>query len=252
MSINNFLQIGFSCIGLIFGAFFAIVFCKLKNKNLAYVESFASGFMLAVIFFDLLPHSLSLTKLHIVILGILTGIFLILLVEAICNNKKCAKSIKCAIIYKKGILNKKATIPTKVEFARFATLFAVALHNLPEGIALGALANEQVAIATAILIALHNLPEGIAMSVPLLKANVKKSVVVLVAIFTSFLTFLGWLIGYYVSGLNNDIIAFTLAIASGCMMQIVFVQEMIEIKDKKVALMLVFGLILGLCIAKMI
>lgn len=53
------------------------------------------------------------------------------------------------------------------------TAFAIAIHNLPEGLAtfLAALRDPSTGIAIAVAIALHNIPEGISVSVPIFYAT---------------------------------------------------------------------------------
>jgi ZIP family zinc transporter len=53
------------------------------------------------------------------------------------------------------------------------TALAIAIHNLPEGLAtfLAALEDPALGVAIAIAIALHNIPEGISVSVPIFYAS---------------------------------------------------------------------------------
>ena len=65
-----------------------------------------------------------------------------------------------------------SSLDNKRLMRNLTTAFAVALHNIPEGIALGSLNGQEILVSTAILIALHNIPEGVAMSIPLAKIGV--------------------------------------------------------------------------------
>ncbi len=132
------------------------------------------------------------------------------------------------------------------------TAFAVALHNIPEGIALGALDGQSILISTAILIALHNVPEGIAMSIPLAKAGVKWFKVLIFAFITGACTVLGWGIGVLVGSISEEFIAFMLAISSGAMLQIVFCDLIGDAENKNCGNFTLLGLLIGMNIATMV
>ena len=95
------LAIVFAFLGLIFGALLAIFMQNREEKYVKYAESLASGFMLAVVFFDLLPNANEKASFLTVFLGILAGILIILLISKITSGEVYTKLTKYDIINKK-------------------------------------------------------------------------------------------------------------------------------------------------------
>ena len=103
-------------------------------------------------------------------------------------------------------------------------VLAVALHNLPEGMAAGvSFGNEDIsaAITVAVGIALQNIPEGIITVSPLVMSGVKRSRAFVLAAFTGLVEVLGTFIGFFVSEVSVHILPFALAFAGGTMLYII-------------------------------
>ena len=103
-------------------------------------------------------------------------------------------------------------------------VMAVALHNLPEGMAAGvSFGNNDVsaAITVAVGIALQNIPEGIVTVSPLVMSGVKRTRALLLASITGLIEVLGTFIGFYVSAVSTHILPFALAFAGGTMLYII-------------------------------
>lgn len=142
-------------IGLFFGTFgttiggiIGIKFKNASNKFLSFILAFASGLMIAIVCFDLLPESFMLTNLPTSFLGILLGIgtmiFCDLIVDKKFNSKKRFKNNKNTLL-KTGII----------------VSIGLALHNFPEGLAIGSGfgASLKLGLSLAIAICLHDVPE---------------------------------------------------------------------------------------------
>jgi len=105
---------------------------------------------------------------------------------------------------------------------------AIALHNVPEGMTIGAsyaLGGGEMgraALTLAILIGLHNVPEGMAVSVPLISGGMKKPKAVLVTALSGLPTVLGALLGYLLGDIGLLGLALSLGFASGAMLYVVF------------------------------
>ena len=103
-------------------------------------------------------------------------------------------------------------------------VMAVALHNLPEGMAAGvSFGNDDVsaAITVAVGIALQNIPEGIVTVSPLVMSGVKRTRAFLLASVTGLIEVLGTFVGFYVSEVSTHILPFALAFAGGTMLYII-------------------------------
>lgn len=133
-----------------FGGILGVVIKKHSNKFLSFILSFASGLMMSVICFDLIPEALEISKLINVILGIIIGIvamiFCDLLVEKKFNSNTRMKSSNNTLL-KTGII----------------VSIGLAIHNFPEGLAIGSgfEASLRLGLSLALAICLHDIPEGI-------------------------------------------------------------------------------------------
>ncbi len=257
MSTESVLALVFAFLGLIFGALLAIFMQNKQEKYVKYAESLASGFMLAVVFFDLLPNATEKAEFITVFFGLLAGVVIILLISQISDKRMCTKLPKCAIMVKDNNPTSGQSLQSGKNInlsliKNLTTAFAVALHNIPEGFALGALNGQEMLISTAILIALHNIPEGIAMSVPPAKIGIKWYKILFFAVITGLCTVLGWGIGVLVGGISEQVIAFLLALSAGAMLQIVFGEMMGSSDNKNSGLMTLAGLLFGMVIATLV
>ena len=101
---------------------------------------------------------------------------------------------------------------------------AIAIHNLPEGIAAGVgfgAGNTAEALVIAGGIALQNIPEGMVIIGPMLAAGVSRKRTLLLALITGLVEVLGTLIGYFAVSLASAILPFALAFAGGTMLYVI-------------------------------
>ncbi len=130
--------------------------------------------------------------------------------------------------------------------------FAIAFHNLPEGLAtfIATLKNPALGVPIAFAIAIHNIPEGIAISVPVYYAtgNRKK------AFFYSFLSGLaepvGALLGYLIlmPFLNDFFFGILFGMVAGIMVFISLDELLPAAREYGEAHLSIYGLILGMII----
>lgn len=204
-------------IGLFFGTFGTtmggIIGVKFKNpskKFLSFILSFASGLMLAIVCFDLLPEAFNLTNMPTVFLGILLGIIMMiicdLLVDKRFNNSNRFKQNKNDLL-KTGII----------------VSIGLALHNFPEGLAIGSGFGTSIklGLSLAIAICLHDIPEGISMAVPMKNGGIKKNKVIFYVVLSGITTGIGAFFGAIIGEISQSVIAMCLAFAAGAMIYIV-------------------------------
>ena len=103
-------------------------------------------------------------------------------------------------------------------------VFAIAIHNLPEGIAAGVsfgTGNISDALTVAGGIALQNIPEGMVIIAPMLAAGVSKKRTFLIALSTGLVEVVGTLFGFFAVNVAAFILPFALAFAGGTMLYVV-------------------------------
>ena len=135
---------------------------------------------------------------------------------------------------------------------------AIALHNVPEGMTIGAAyasnngALGGAAIILAILIGLHNIPEGMAVSVPLIAGGMPKWKAVLITASSGIPTIIGALLGYILGEIGPVGLALSLGFASGAMLYVVFgeilPQAILMYRSKRPAFSAIGGMLVGLLI----
>ena len=135
---------------------------------------------------------------------------------------------------------------------------AIALHNVPEGMTIGAAyaSNSGVmgsaALVLAVLIGLHNIPEGMAVSVPLISGGMGRIKAVLITALSGVPTMIGALLGYLLGEIGPLGLALSLGFASGAMLYVVFgeilPQSILMYHSKLPAFSTIVGMLVGLLI----
>ena len=135
---------------------------------------------------------------------------------------------------------------------------AIALHNVPEGMTIGAsYASDNgvmggAALILAVLIGLHNIPEGMAVSVPLISGGMPKWKAVLVTASTGIPTILGAVLGYLLGEIGPMGLTMSLGFASGAMLYVVFgeilPQSILMYHSKLPAFSTIIGILAGMLI----
>lgn len=81
-------------IGLFFGTFgttlggiIGISFKNTSNKFLSFILSFASGLMLAIVCFELIPESMEITSISNTVIGVLLGVACMIGCDVLVQNK---------------------------------------------------------------------------------------------------------------------------------------------------------------------
>lgn len=200
-----------------------IIGCFIKNTSNKVSSAFlqlSAGVMTSVVCFDLLPEGFNLAGMEITLLGFMFGVITLLIIEDIIRRiqKKTVKS---------NGDNKKLF---RVGFLIF---IGIMLHNLPEGLAIGAGFGVSVhmGLTLAIVIALHDVPEGIAIALPLRKAGTGFVKAVGLAFLSGVPTGIGALIGALVGGISEATVGISLGFAGGAMLYIVSGELIPESRD---------------------
>ena len=199
----------------IFGSLIGFLFKKMSHRFSDIVLSFAAGVMLAAAVIGLILPSLEdggKYSVIITVVGIFAGAAVLSLIDRLVPHlHKLAGADDEE--HNNGKIGK-------------VMLFvgAIAIHNLPEGIAAGVgFGSGDVTGALLIAggIALQNIPEGMVVIVPMLSAGVKPSRTFLIAAATGLIEVVGTFIGYFAVSLASAILPFALAFAGGTMLYVI-------------------------------
>ena len=174
----------FGTIGTTIGGILGCTIKSKSNKFLSFILSFAAGLMMAVICFDLIPESLEISKLSQSIIGIFIGIVVMIICDLIVDkkiNKKIKKQEKEMSLLKTGII----------------VSIGLAIHNIPEGLAIGSGfdASVKLGYSLAIAICFHDVPEGMSMAIPMKNGGMKIYKIMFYVILSGLATGIGTLIG---------------------------------------------------------
>ena len=232
----------FGTIGTTVGGLIGIFSKKNSNKFLSFVLAFASGLMLAVICFDLIPEAIEISSIYATILGIILGIIIMIL----CDN------LVQKIFTKKDKRNENMNRNEGLLKTGIIVSIGLALHNIPEGLAIGSGfdSSTSLGISLAIAICLHDIPEGISMAVPMKNGGMSPLKVMLYVILSGIATGIGALIGSVIGNISEQIISICLSFAAGAMLYIVTGELIPEAnnlyKGRITALGNMIGFIIGL------
>lgn len=264
-------------VGTGLGGLISAVIRKNSSRIVSLLLSFAGGIMLSVVCFDLIQEAVApdgevSINVFIVILGILIGYaviyFLNYIIDKHTNHEvahideehpSTADELDELIHSDHFQYHKTANSTYQLFIAGLVMAFAIALHNLPEGMVIGAsyaadpdMSFAGSSIVLAIVIGLHNIPEGMAVSVPLIAGGMHKKKAVAVTALSGAPTVLGALFGYYLGILSPLALALALSFASGAMLYVVLGELLPESilmwRSKMPAFATLVGILVGMII----
>ncbi|MBQ3081799.1 MAG: ZIP family metal transporter [Clostridia bacterium] len=199
----------------VIGAVIGFLFKKISHKFSDIVLSFAAGIMLAAAVLGLILPSVEeggKYGIAVTVIGIFVGAFCLNLIDKVVPHlhKMIGSDIE----------EHGSTSLDKVLL--FVT--AIAIHNLPEGIAAGVgfgSGNTADAFIIAGGIALQNIPEGMVIIAPMLAAGIKPKKTLFLAMLTGVVEVIGTFIGYFAISVSSSILPFALAFAGGTMLYVI-------------------------------
>lgn len=260
-------------VGTGLGGLIGALLQKDSNRIVSLLLSFAGGVMISVVCFDLVVEAIE-TNVGIgtVIFAIAFGVAVIYLLNWIIdkrtnpqvphideNHPKTADDLD-ELIHSDHLEQHYINNDSKLSLfiAGVVMACAIALHNVPEGMTIGAsyASNNGVmgaaAITLAVLIGLHNIPEGMAVSVPLIAGGMQKWKAVLITASSGIPTIIGALLGFALGEIGPMGLALSLGFASGAMLYVVFgeilPQAILMYHSKRPAFSAIGGMLVGLLI----
>ena len=256
-----------------FGGLIGAMLQKDSNRTVSLLLSFAGGVMLSVVCFDLVTEAIETnsgvwTVVGAIAFGVAMTYFLNYLIDRKTNpevphidenHPKTADDLD-ELIHSDHLEQHYAKNDGKLSLfiAGIVMACAIALHNVPEGMTIGAsyASNNGVmgsaALVLAVLIGLHNIPEGMAVSVPLITGGMKKWKAVLMTASSGIPTIIGALLGFWIGEIGAVGLALSLGFASGAMLYVVFgeilPQAILMYHSKLPAFSAITGMLVGMLI----
>lgn len=213
--------LGFICgmVGTGLGGLATFFIKNPTRRFMAVLLGFTSGIMLAVVCFDLIPESLKMGGLEISLLGICLGTGLMLYLDHQLQYKNPDRMISA----KTSALAKSDTFSYGFIKSGILLGIGIALHNFPEGLAVGSgfAVNTSLGMGLLIVIALHDMPEGIAMAAPLRLGGVNRFKVLLYTLLAGIPTGIGAFVGEMLGEIDRIYICLCLSFAGGAMLYII-------------------------------
>ena len=201
----------------VIGALLGFIFKKTTHKFSDIVLAFAAGVMLAAAVIGLVLPSLEYGgrfPLLVTVAGVFCGAVCVNLIDKLVPHLHKMTGID------------QETHPEKQQQLNRVLLFviAIAIHNLPEGIAAGVgfgTGNTTEALTIAGGIALQNIPEGMVIIGPMLATGMSPSRTFLIAVITGVVEVIGTLLGFFAVSISSAILPFALAFAGGTMLYVI-------------------------------
>ena len=235
------------------GGLITALFGSRSDKMTSIFLSFAGGVMISIVFLELIPEAVELSNVYVMIAGLVLGAILVYglhyvmdRLSSLHGSSKLHDNFAEYFHSDDIISNKKGMLRSGL-----IMVFAIALHNVPEGLAMGAAGNYDatLGLTLAILIGLHNIPEGMAVSAPLIAGGLSKTKSVIITLVVGATTVVGAVAGVLIGGISDIAVALSFSIAGGSMLYVVIgeiiPQSIVTRKDRVPTVFALIGIIVG-------
>ena len=223
----------------VLGSVIGFAFKQMTHKFSDLVLAFAAGVMLAAAVLGLIVPSVEYGNLVITVAGIFVGAISLNLIDRLVPHMHHLVGGDTEQHHGNANLDKVLLFVS-----------AIAIHNLPEGIAAGVSfgsGNTGEALMIAGGIALQNIPEGMVIIAPMLAAGISPRRTFLCGLATGLVEVVGCLLGYFAVTLATAILPFALAFAGGTMLYVIS-DEMIPETHHNNESGATYALLVGFCV----
>ena len=227
----------------VFGSAIGFLFKKISHKFSDIVLAFAAGVMLAAAVLGLILPSLDYGGKYGIlttVAGIFTGALCLNLIDKLVPHLH--KLVGADLEDHRGNANLSKVL---------LFVMAIAIHNLPEGIAAGVSfgsGNTSEAMLIAGGIALQNIPEGMVIIAPMLASGISPKRTFLCAMATGLVEVVGTFIGFFAVSVSTAILPFALAFAGGTMLYVVSDEMIPETHAHGSQSGATYSLLIGFCL----
>ena len=227
----------------VFGAMIGFLFHHIPHKWNDAILGFAGGVMLAASFVGLILPSLENGGRYGILVsaaGILCGALFL----------NAADKLTPHLHHITGVEQEEHSHNAALDKIMLFVL-AIAIHNLPEGMAAGVGAgsgdwSNSMTVTAGIM--LQNIPEGMIIISPMVMGGVRKSRAFLIGAFTGMIEVIGVLIGYFAVSVSASLLPFAMAFAGGTMLYIISDEMIPETHSHRYERMATYSLILGVIV----
>ncbi|MEY8460207.1 ZIP family metal transporter [Eggerthellaceae bacterium 24-137] len=259
------------------GGLIGALFKSESNRTISLLLAFAGGVMTAMVCFDLLAEAEEAANqvyehgVLLVILAVALGVAVVYLLNHLIDRKTRSEVSHTAdaahpdthddideLVHADHLNMHKRHNDSKLSLfvAGIVMACAIALHNIPEGMTIGAsfaVSSDLMwgtGMIMAVLIGLHNIPEGMAVAVPLISGGTGRVKATLLTAACGLPTVLGAWLGFWLGDIGPLGLTLSLGFASGAMLYVVFGEIMPEsyliYRSKLPAFAVMVGLALGM------
>ena len=259
------------------GGLIGALFKSESNRTISLLLAFAGGVMTAMVCFDLLAEAEEAANqvvehgVLLVILAVALGVAVVYLLNHLIDRKTRAEVSHTAdaahpdthddideLVHADHLNMHKRHNDSRLSLfvAGVVMACAIALHNIPEGMTIGAsfaVSSDLMwgtGMIMAVLIGLHNIPEGMAVAVPLISGGTSRMKATLLTAACGLPTVLGAWLGFWLGDIGPLGLTLSLGFASGAMLYVVFGEIMPEsyliYRSKLPAFAVMVGLALGM------
>ncbi|OOB77832.1 MAG: zinc permease [Epulopiscium sp. Nuni2H_MBin001] len=227
-------------IGVALGILLLYLFNIKSKRMIGILFGGTAGIMIALICFDVLPDAFIMGQDLFVFLGVTIGVGIGLFLEQITTTVQKTLHIAEGQMVQTGI----------------ALLIGIAVHNIPEGFALGSIAamSQDTVLNFAAIVCLHSIPEAVALTIPLKEAGAKTSFVMAIPFVLGGVMGIGAVGGYLFSQVSEAFVAVSLGLASGIILYIVCEELLPESKHiwngRLTSVATVMGVLIGMLILR--
>ncbi len=259
------------------GGLIGALFKSESNRTISLLLAFAGGVMTAMVCFDLLAEAEEAANqitehgVLLVIFAVALGVAVVYLLNHLIDRKTRKEVSHTAdashpethddideLVHADHLNMHKRHNDSRLSLfvAGVVMACAIALHNIPEGMTIGAsfaVSSDLVwgtGMIMAVLIGLHNIPEGMAVAVPLISGGTSRVKATLLTAACGLPTVLGAWLGFWLGDIGPLGLTMSLGFASGAMLYVVFGEIMPEsyliYRSKLPAFAVMVGLALGM------
>jgi len=231
-----------------------------SDKVTSVFLSFSGGVMISIAFVELIPEAIALTNITVMVLGLFLGAVLVYSLHYLMDyfshtgGKSEIHESFAEYFHSGDVISKKSSMLR----SGMVMIFAISLHNIPEGLAMGAAGhyNVSLGITLAIVIGFHNIPEGMAVTAPLILGGLSKLKSVIITLLAGATTVFGAVIGVFIGGISDIAVALSFGAAAGAMLYVVLgeiiPQSITMSKDRIPTIFAFIGIVVGMLFTKLL